>query len=123
MDVFLDNAGGEQLRCAVTAAREGARFVLVGALSGQLAPDGAGRTCPVELDSFQLLLKKITMRGYSADDDFATGHPEWLRRFGGWLRSGEMVFPLVRVQGLERAVTALLEVIRGDHLGTVVVEL
>ncbi|MEV5507310.1 hypothetical protein AB0L16_12640 [Streptomyces orinoci] len=77
----------------------------------------------MELDSFQLLLKKITMRGYSADDDFATGHPEWLRRFGGWLRSGEMVFPLVRVQGLERAVTALLEVIRGDHLGTVVVEL
>lgn len=122
IDVFLDNVGGEQLQAAVTAAREEARFVLIGALSGQLAAHGTGRTAPVELDSFQLLLKKITMRGYSADDDLEA-QPEWTQRFAGWLRSGDITFPHVRIPGIQHAPQALLEVIEGRHLGTVVVEL
>lgn len=122
VDVFLDNVGGDQLRAAVAAAREGARFVVVGALSGQLAAAGTGRTAPVELDSFQLLLKKITIRGYSADDD-PEARPEWTRRFGDWLRSGEITFPHVRIAGIRNAPQTLREVIDGRHLGTVVVEL
>ncbi|QMU76945.1 NADP-dependent oxidoreductase [Streptacidiphilus sp. PB12-B1b] len=122
VDVFLDTVGGEQLRAAVAAAREGARFVLVGALSGQLAARGTGRSAPVELDTFQILMKKITMRGYSADED-PQARPEWNQRFGAWLRSGEITFPHVRIDGIERAPGALLDVIHGRHLGTVVVEL
>ncbi|MEV8515205.1 NADP-dependent oxidoreductase [Dactylosporangium sp. NPDC051484] len=122
IDVFLDNVGGDQLQAAVTAARDGARFILVGALSGQLAPCGTGRTAPVELDSFQLLMKKISIRGYSADDDPEV-RSEWLRRFGDWLRSGGIAFPCVRITGIDRAPEALLQVIEGRHLGTVVVEL
>ncbi len=38
IDVLLDTVGGEQLTAAVGAARPGARFALVGALSGQLSP-------------------------------------------------------------------------------------
>ncbi|MFJ5719940.1 MDR family NADP-dependent oxidoreductase [Streptomyces sp. NPDC093149] len=122
IDVLLDNVGGDQLRAAVTTAREGARFVLVGALSGQLAARGTGRTAPVELDSFQLLMKKITMRGYSADDNPEV-HAEWIQRFGDWLRSGDITFPHVRVTGIAHAPDALLEVIEGRHLGAVIVEL
>jgi len=113
--------GGPQLQAAVKAARTGARFVLVGALSGQLAPQGTGRTAPVQLDSFDLLLKKITMRGYSADD-----HPEvrneWTRRFADWLRSGEICFPHVTIAGLDAAPGALRDVIEGRHFGVVVVK-
>ncbi|MGK4585559.1 MDR family NADP-dependent oxidoreductase [Kitasatospora sp. HPMI-4] len=122
IDVFLDSVGGDQLRAAVTAAREGARFVLIGALSGQLAPRGTGRTAPVELDSFPFLLKRISMRGYSADDD-PEARPEWLQRFGDWLRSGDITFPHVRITGIDHAPDALLQVIEGRQLGTVVVEL
>ncbi|MFI9275755.1 MDR family NADP-dependent oxidoreductase [Kitasatospora sp. NPDC052896] len=122
IDVLLDNVGGDQLRAAVTAAREGARFVLVGALSGQLAERGTGRTAPVELDSFQLLRKKITLRGYSADDN-PEARAEWDQRFGDWLRTGDITFPHVRVPGIDHAPNALREVIEGHHLGTVVVEL
>lgn len=48
IDVLLDTVGGEQLTAAVGAARRGARFALVGALSGQLSadPDGDGATSP-----------------------------------------------------------------------------
>ncbi|MFJ4871716.1 MDR family NADP-dependent oxidoreductase [Streptomyces sp. NPDC088757] len=122
IDVIFDNVGGEQLRAAVDAARPGARAVLVGALSGQLDPAGTGATARVELDSYALVLKRIALRGFSPLD-----HPEadaeWRERFGGWLRTGEIVFPHVRVAGMERAAGALHEVMTGRHLGAVVVEL
>jgi 2-alkenal reductase len=121
IDVYFDNVGGEQLRAAVDAARPGARFVLIGALSGQLAEDGTGTTAPVELDSLPLIHKRIEMRGFSSDDH--DGRAEWTERFAGWLRAGEITFPHVRVKGIENSPRALLEVIEGRHIGAVVVEL
>ncbi len=123
IDVLLDGVGGDQLRAAVSAARDGARFALVGALSGQLARHGTGTAAPVELDSFQLLVKRIVMRGFSADDVPARERARWPGMFGAWLHSGELRFPYTRVTGIERAPQALCEVIEGRHLGTVVVQL
>ena len=122
IDVLLDNVGGEDLRAAVAVARQGARFVLVGALSGQLAEHGDGTTAPVELDSFQLIVKQITMLGYSALGGTDL-RKEWLDRFGGWLRDGEITFPHVRVAGIEHAPRALHDMLSGRHVGTVVVAL
>ncbi|MDF3291222.1 MDR family NADP-dependent oxidoreductase [Streptomyces silvisoli] len=123
IDVLFDNVGGDQLRAAVSAARSGARFVLVGALSGQLARHGRGTAAPVELDSFQLLLKRIAMRGFSADDIPAPERGRWPEKFADWLRSGDLHFPHTRVTGIEHAPRALCEVIEGRHLGAVVVAL
>ncbi|MFJ8750427.1 MDR family NADP-dependent oxidoreductase [Streptomyces sp. NPDC102441] len=122
IDVFVDMVGGEQLRAAVRAARPGARFVLVGALAGQLSEKGGGTTAPVEIDTFQLVVKRITMRGVSGLDH-PEAHGEWTRKFGAWLRSGEITFPHVRITGMHNAPAALHELMTGQHLGTVVVEL
>jgi 2-alkenal reductase len=122
IDVVLDNVGGAQLQAAVAAAREGARFVILGALSGQLAATGTGRTAPVELDSMQILLKKITLRGYSADDN-PEAQDAWLRRFTDWLRAGDIRFPHVMIDGLDRATTALRDTAAGRYLGAVIVRL
>lgn len=122
IDVLFDNVGGEDLRAAIAAARKGARFVLVGALSGQMSEHGTGATSPVELDSFQLIIKEITMAGFSA-----SGLPglqaEWIDRFAGWLRSGDIRFPYVRIEGIDDAPRALHDMMRGRYLGTVVVAL
>ncbi|MER7911347.1 NADP-dependent oxidoreductase [Streptomyces sp. NPDC096068] len=122
VDVIFDNVGGGQLRAAVDAARPGARAVVVGALSGQLDPAGTGTTARVELDSYALVLKRISLRGFSPLDHPETD-AEWRERFGGWLRAGEITFPHVRAAGMERAPDALHEVMTGRHLGAVVVEL
>lgn len=122
VDVVVDNVGGEQLKAALAAARPGARVVLVGALASQLSPGGSGATAPVELDTYQLILKGITVRGF-ADPGDALARADWLARFGGWLRSGQVAFPHVRVPGIEQAPRALHEVVTGQHLGTVVVQL
>ncbi|GHH00496.1 MDR family NADP-dependent oxidoreductase [Streptomyces rubradiris] len=122
IDVLLDTVGGPQLTAAVDAARQGARFVLVGALSGQLAAEGSGATAPTEIDTFRLIVKGVSMRGYLAAD-----HPgvraEWTARFADWLRSGQIRLPFTRVTGIDRAPWALQELIEGKRFGTVVVEL
>jgi NADPH-dependent curcumin reductase CurA len=120
IDVFIDNVGGEDLQAAIAAARQSARFALVGALSGQLAPGGSGSTAPVEIDTFQLILKQVTMTGYSAGGDGEL-RAEWDERFAGWLRSGAIQFPHVRVEGIEQAPQALHDLLAGRYLGTVIV--
>ncbi|MEU1369075.1 NADP-dependent oxidoreductase [Streptomyces sp. NPDC005803] len=122
IDVLVDTVAGEQLVAALGAARQGARFALVGALSGQMSAQRAGGSAPVEIDAFRLFVKGISLRGYSGAD-----HPdvekEWTKRFGDWLRSGEISFPHVRIAGIDRAPQALQEMIEGRHFGAVVVEL
>ncbi|MGD0558931.1 MAG: NADP-dependent oxidoreductase [Streptosporangiaceae bacterium] len=120
IDVFVDNVGGEDLQAAVTAARPSARFALVGALSGQLARRGSGTTAPVEIDSYQLILKQVTMVGYSAGGDGEL-RAEWGGRFADWLRSGAIQFPHVCVEGIEQAPQALHDMLAGRYLGTVIV--
>ncbi|MGW4447388.1 zinc-binding dehydrogenase [Streptomyces sp. NPDC004682] len=122
IDVLLDTVGGLQLAAAVDAARTGARFALVGALDGQLATEGAGATAPVRLDAFRIVVRGVSLGGYRGPE-----HPEveaeWTDRFGRWLRSGEIRFPVTRVTGLDRAPQALSGLIAGQYSGTVVVEL
>lgn len=120
IDVTLDSVGGEQLAAAVKASASGGRIVVIGALSGQLASKGAGRTAPVTLDSFQLLVKKLSLRGYSADD-----HPdaetEWHQKSKDWSLKGVLDFPKTIVSGLENAPRALARFAAGDHFGVVLV--
>ncbi|WP_330293258.1 MDR family NADP-dependent oxidoreductase [Streptomyces sp. NBC_00576] len=122
IDVLLDTVGGEQLAAAVRAARRGARFALVGALAGQLSPHRDGGSAPAEIDTFRFVNQGVSLYGYSGQD-----HPEvaaeWTRRFGDWLRSGEITFPQVRIPGMDQAPRALQELFEGRHFGTVVVEL
>ncbi|WP_086827658.1 NADP-dependent oxidoreductase [Allokutzneria sp. NRRL B-24872] len=122
IDVFLDNVGGEQLTRAVANANDGARFVLVGALSSQLSPDHAGTTAFTEIDLLRLIANRITVRGLSPRDSWAV-QAEWEERFAGWLRTGEVTFPHTKISGIENAPRALQELLAGQHVGAVVVEL
>lgn len=121
IDVLLDNVAGEQLTAALDAARQGARFALVGTLSGQLSAHRHGGA-PVEVDAFRLILRGVSLRGYTGAD-----HPEvaqeWTGRFGAWLRSGEIRFPHTAVAGIDSAPQALEDLIAGRHFGSVVVDL
>ncbi len=121
LDVVIDAVGGEQLAAALSAARHGARIVILGALSGQLAREGTGRTAPVTLDSFPILLRRLELRGYSADDD-PDARGEHDRRFGEALRSGQLRFPHTRLRGIEQAPSALCDVAAGRYVGLVVLE-
>jgi NADPH-dependent curcumin reductase CurA len=121
VDVVIDTVGGEQLVAALGLAKQGARVVLVGALSGQLAARRTGGVAPVELDTFHLVVKGISLFGYAGAD-----HPdveaEWIKRFGGWLRSGEVRFPHTLIEGLDHAPQALPDLIGGRCFGGAIVK-
>ena len=124
VDVVIDNVGGEQLQAAVKSARQGARIVVVGALSGQMEPGGSGTTSPVELDSFEIIAKALVLRGLTMSPGHGTPEwKEWAGRFDGWLRSGELTFPHTRVTGIENAPDAFQGLLEGRYFGTVLVEL
>ncbi|KJC39367.1 alcohol dehydrogenase [Bradyrhizobium sp. LTSP885] len=120
IDAVLDSAGGEALQAAVEVARERARILVIGALSGQLDAKGTGRRAPVELDSFKLLLKKLTIRGYSADDD-PDARREWDSHLGRCSAAGQIRFPHEIVRGLRHAPEALAKASRGEFFGAVLV--
>jgi|GEM_PF-985961 len=122
IDVYVDIVGGEQLRAAVDVARQGARFVLLGALSAELAAKGATKVAPVELDSFQLILKGMTLRGYSADND-PDAFNEWIERLAVWQRDGGLQLLSSKFSGIESAPQALHEACIGRLRGLVYVEL
>ncbi|QPS88445.1 NADP-dependent oxidoreductase [Serratia plymuthica] len=121
IDIFIDIVGGEQLEAAVSHTREGARIVLLGALSAELADATSTKYAPVEIDAFAIIVKGITMRGYSADENpevFA----EWLSCLSqpSW---ADIEFPVTRFKGLESAPLALKETCSGKARGLVLVAL
>jgi NADPH-dependent curcumin reductase CurA len=122
IDVYVDIVGGEQLQAAAAVARHGARFVLLGALTAELAADGSTKIAPVELDSFQLIVKGVTIRGYSADDDPAV-FKEWIQQLAVWRRQGEIHLPCSKFVGIENAPQALHDACMGKLTGLVLVEL
>lgn len=118
IDVFVDMVGGEQLQAAVGAAREGARFVLLGALTAELDAAHASIVSPVRLDSFDLILKDMTLRGYSADRDAAAAFQEWIV----WQQQAGLHFACSTFKGIENAPQALFEACEGRLKGLVMVE-
>ncbi|WP_019071732.1 MDR family NADP-dependent oxidoreductase [Streptomyces hokutonensis] len=119
IDAVVDTVGGEQLRAALALARPGARVGLVGALSAQVAGES---TAPVEIDTYSLIVRGIQLRGISGarHRDALAEYPE---TFGRWIREGSVTVPHTRLSGIDQAPRALMELLEGHHIGTVVVEL
>lgn len=121
IDVVVDLVGGEQLRAATEVANPGARIALVGALAGQLDASGDGAAAPATLDTFRLVVRRITLTGVSG---FA--HPgaaaRWPAFFAARLAEGSVRFPHRRIPGMDRAAKALEDVTAGRHLGAVLVD-
>lgn len=124
IDAVVDNVGGEQLQASIALANRGARIALVGALGAQLAGAGSASGFPTTaIDTFSLLTRGITLRGTVLHADHLDLIPEWYHQFGAGLRAGTLTFPHARLHGLDNAPRALCELVQGDHVGAVLVEL
>ncbi|OLP62030.1 NADP-dependent oxidoreductase [Xaviernesmea oryzae] len=121
IDVFVDMVGGEQLEAAFARARDGARFVLLGALTAELNDSHSSIVAPAKIDSFQMILKDIRMRGYSADRDGAAAFDDWITWL--WERGSNLHFASTVFKGIENAPKALHEACSGKLKGVVLVEL
>jgi NADPH-dependent curcumin reductase CurA len=119
IDVYFDNVGGEHLEAALGALHVHGRAALCGSISSYNAtepppgPRGFGGT---------MVAKRLRLEGFLVGDHTDL-RPEFLETVGGWLRSGDLVVRETVREGLEQAVPAFLDLLRGGNTGKMVVRL
>jgi NADPH-dependent curcumin reductase CurA len=119
IDVYFDNVGGDHLEAALGALHVHGRAALCGSISSYNAtepppgPRGFGGT---------MVSKRLQLRGFLVGDH-ADLRPEFRETVTGWLRSGELVVRETVRDGLEQAVPAFLDLLRGANTGKMVVRL
>src|SRR3954470_2651224 len=118
IDVFFDNVGGEHLEAAIGAFNEHGRAALCGAISGYNAVEPQ----PGPRNMFMLVTKKLSLRGFIVSDH-ADLHPEFIARVTELVTSGELVVRETVREGLDDAVPAFLDLLRGGNTGKMVVRL
>jgi NADPH-dependent curcumin reductase CurA len=119
VDVYFDNVGGVQLEAAIGALNRGGRIALCGSVSGYNAvePPPGPRNLPL------LVGKRGLMRGFIVGDH-ANREGDFRGEVGDLIASGRLRMAETVVEGgLEAAPQAFIDMLRGKHLGKVVVAL
>ena len=118
IDVFFDNVGGEHLEAAMTAFRQHGRAALCGAISGYNATEPP----PGPRNMFLIVGKRLSLRGFIVSDH-GDLRAEFLEKSTGLLRSEELVARETVVEGLDNAVSAFRDLLRGGNTGKMIVRL
>jgi hypothetical protein len=118
IDVFFDNVGGEHLEAAIGAMRVHGRAALSGAISAY----NAVTPPPGPRNLGMLVGKRVALRGFLVSDH-ADLRPEFVETVSGWLRDGEVVARETVREGIEDAVPAFLDLLRGGNTGKMIVRL
>ncbi|HEY9523450.1 MAG TPA: NADP-dependent oxidoreductase [Thermopolyspora sp.] len=118
IDVYFDNAGGDQLEAAIGALNIHGRVALCGAIAVYSAtePIAGPRNLPLAIG------KRLTLRGFSVRD-YAHRMPDMIADVGRWLRSGRIVADETIVHGLEFAPEAFVGLVRGENTGRMIVRM
>ena len=118
IDLYFDNVGGDHLVAALRALNLHGRVALCGMISTMEDASAA----PGVHHLMQAVLKRLTIRGFIVRDHEDL-RPEFERRTGDWLRSGELVSRQTVLDGLDNAVAALLGLLAGANVGKMLVRL
>jgi NADPH-dependent curcumin reductase CurA len=118
IDVYFDNVGGPQLEAAIGAMRPFGRIALCGMVSQYNETDPS----PGPANLMQAVGRRLTLRGFIVSDHQAR-NADFLAEVGPRVAAGELVTPTAILEGIERAPEAFLGLLRGEHLGKVLVRL
>jgi hypothetical protein len=110
IDINFENVGGDIMDAVLHRMNLHSRFVLCGMISGY-NDGGTARG-----DFTQLLMKRITLRGFIILD-YAPRFAEGVLQLVQWLLEGKLKHQETIVDGLENAPTALNRLFDGDKLG------
>ena len=117
IDTYFDNVGGDHLRAALASMNPFGRVAACGMISAY------NESAPGPDNLFLIVSRKITVRGFIVSDH-ADREPVFRRHVSGLLRDGKLQFRETHRQGIDGALEALLDVLRGGrHVGKMVVDL
>ena len=120
IDVYFDNVGGPQLEAAIGALNRGGRIALCGAVSQYNATELAARPAqPVHARRQARHHARLHRRR-----PLRTARASSASEVGGLIADGRLTLAETVVEGgLEAAPGAFIDMLRGKHLGKVVVAL
>ncbi len=116
VDVYFDNVGGDHLQAALDVMNPGGRIALCGAISGYNATDRA----PGPDNLANLITRGLTMQGFTLGG-YLQHAPEFQERMTGWFAAGKIAYDETVVDGVDHAVDAFLDLMRGANTGKMVV--
>lgn len=116
IDVYFDNVGGDHLQAALDSMNRPGRVALCGAISGYNATDRA----PGPDNLTNLITRSLTLEGFTLGDHFDKA-PEFAGVVTPWFREGKLAYDETVVDGIENAVQAFLDMMRGANTGKMVV--
>ncbi|MBL3699911.1 NADP-dependent oxidoreductase [Leucobacter luti] len=118
IDVFYDNVGGDHLEAALDAFNDGGRAALCGAIvsynagSRTAGPDNMGN----------LITRGLRLEGFTIGNHLQHA-PEFRERAGEWFAAGSLAYDETIVDGIDHAVDAFLDMMRGANIGKMLVRI
>ncbi|GAA5226561.1 NADP-dependent oxidoreductase [Paeniglutamicibacter antarcticus] len=118
IDVYFDNVGGDHLEAALDAFNQGGRAALCGAISTYNAtepvpgPDNMGN----------MVTRSLKLQGFIVGDH-AEHMTDFMTEMTGWIGERKIAMDETVIDGLDHAVEAFLELMRGANTGKMVVKL
>lgn len=122
IDIYFENVGGKVFDAVLPLLNTGARIPLCGMISRYNAtelPDGPDR---MSLLMQAILVKRMTVRGFIIFDDYGDRYPEFAGDMQQWLAAGKIKYREHRVDGLENAPQAFIDLLEGRNFGKMVVQ-
>jgi NADPH-dependent curcumin reductase CurA len=117
IDCYFENVGGEHLQAALACMNPFGRIAACGMIAAY------NQAVPGPNNLAFIVGKKITLRGFIVSDH-AHREPLFHKHVSGLLREGKLTFHETHRDGIENALGALLDVLRGGkHVGKMVVDL
>lgn len=116
IDVYFENVGGAVFDAVLPLLNNFARIPVCGLIAHYNAtslPAGPDR---VPLLMRQILVKRLTFRGFIVSD-FAAQANDFLREMSGWLREGRVKYLEDITDGLENAPRELIGLLKGENFG------
>jgi NADPH-dependent curcumin reductase CurA len=117
-DVYFDNVGGDHLEAAMFHLNTYGRVAACGAI----AQYNAESPVPGPRNMMMIVGKRLRLQGFIVSDhnDLAA---EFHQRAGAWVADGSLKFRETVVDGLDHAVEAFLDLLRGGNTGKMLVRL
>ncbi len=118
IDVYFDNVGGDHLEAAIGAFNEFGRAALCGAISVYNATEPP----PGPRNMGLMVSRKLSLRGFIVGDHYDL-RDEFIAKVTPLVTSGELVVRETVREGIEEAVPAFIDLLRGGNTGKMIVKL
>ncbi|MFT5315449.1 MAG: NADPH-dependent curcumin reductase CurA [Candidatus Krumholzibacteriia bacterium] len=123
IDIYFENVGGAVFDAVLPLLNPASRIPLCGLISQYNAtslPKGPDR---MNYLMGQLLVRRITMRGFIVFDDFGHLYPDFAGQMTAWIKEGKIKYREEMIAGLEQAPAAFVGLLRGEAFGKRVIHL